>query len=89
VWSISINVERHQVFTPSHILADLRVVAETFFYPLKQIGFCSQENRRALCPHKLPPDDPRYVLYTETAVKDMKAILEVYFLHSNTYLYLR
>lgn len=99
VWNISINVEKHQVFTPTHILADLRVVAETFFYPLKQIGFwdaeadgihfCPQENRRTLCPHKLSDDDPRYVPYTETAVKDMKAILEVYFTHSNTYLYLR
>ena len=84
-------------FAPSRL--DSLIMLSILITTNKQIGFwdaeadgihfCPQENRRTLCPHKLSDDDPRYVPYTETAVKDMKAILEVYFTHSNTYLYLR
>ncbi len=81
----------------SEIVADLRNVAETLYFPMKLAGFwdyqadmhlCPQEERRQECPHKLPESDPRYAEYTETLQRERRASLEVFFQHANVSIYL-
>ena len=96
---VSVRVEANEVFDASPILADLRVVAETLFYPLRQVGFwdnqasgahlCPQESRKAECPHKLKQDNPSYVDYSKTAEREMDALLEVVFPHAQVHIYLK
>jgi hypothetical protein len=98
MWRVTVRVEENDVFKGSQILADLRTVAETLFYPLKQVGFweehsglhlCPFEARRKPCPHKLPEEDSARVEYSATAQHDMNARLEVSFPHAGVLLYLR
>ena len=99
MWTVTVNVEENEVFSASQILADLRVVTETLFYPLRQVGFwdnqadgmhlCPQESRKTECPHKLPHDDPSYVEYSKTAEREMDALLEVVFPHAQVHIYLK
>lgn len=99
MWKIAVEVENHPVFVASHILADLRIVAETLFYPLRQVGFwdrqadgmhfCPQAIRGSQCPHSLHKSDPDFVDYARTAEVDLNAVLEVYFRHSDLSVYLR
>lgn len=97
--TVTITVEANEIFDASPILADLRVVAETLFYPLCQVGFwdswaagahlCPQESRKADCPHNLKQDNPSYVDYSQTAELEMGAILEVVFPHAQVHIYLK
>ena len=81
----------------SEILADLRTSAETLYFPMKLVGFwdrqadihlCPQEERREVCPHRLPETDPGYVEYTYTLQREHQANLEVAFPHAQITLYL-
>ncbi|MCZ6534438.1 MAG: hypothetical protein O6914_00435 [Chloroflexi bacterium] len=99
MWTVKVTVEENEVFRPSEILADLRMVAETLFHPMRLVGFwdaqadgmhlCPQESRKEQCPHKLSMDDPNYVEYSATAARDMDAVLEVTFPHAQVSLYLK
>jgi len=99
VWTIRVNVEENEVFNASQILADLRMVAETLFHPMRLVGFwdglangmhlCPHEGRKMRCPHKLPHDDPSFVEYSRTAEREMDASLEVVFPHAQVHIYLK
>ena len=61
--TITVAIETDSDSRASEILADLRTVAETLYFPMKMVGFwdyaadlhlCPQEERRERCPHKLP-----------------------------------
>ena len=82
---------------PTEIIADLRSVAETLFYPMKLVGFwdehadihlCPQEERRQPCPHKLPLSDPGFVDYKRTLQRERRAQVEVVFPHARIRIYL-
>ena len=79
MWSVQVTIQEHEVFRPSEIIADLRTAAEALYFPLRMVGFwdshadmhlCPQEQRREVCPHRLPEDDDGYVVYDETASRD-------------------
>jgi len=98
VWSVQVNIEEHEVFRPSEIIADLRAAAEALYYPFKVVGFwdshadmhlCPQEQRREECPHRLSVGDARYVDYEEMVSRDMGATLRVEFPHARVSLYMR
>ena len=81
----------------SEILADLRVVAETLYFPMKVVGFwderadvhlCPEENRREECPHRHPPSDPRYADYGAALQRQLQVSLEVAFPHAGIKVYL-
>ena len=98
MWSVQVNIEEHEVFRPSEIIADLRAAAEALFFPLKMVGFwdshadmhlCPQEQRREGCPHRLDSEDDEYVDYEEMVSRQMGATLRVEFPHAKVRLYLR
>ena len=75
----------------SEILADLRTVAETLYFPMKLVGFwdfqadlhlCPQEERREECPHKLPVGHRGRVEYVSTLQRERRASLELCFPHA-------
>ena len=81
----------------SEILADLRGVAETLFYPMKLVGFwdykanlhlCPQEERRKPCPHNLPGDHPSRIDYVSTLQRERRASIELHFPHAEITIYL-
>ncbi len=81
----------------SEIIADLRNVAETLYFPMRLAGFwdyqadmhlCPHEERRQQCPHKLPDSDPGFVKYTDTLQRERRASLEAFFQHANVSIYL-
>lgn len=99
MWSVVVSIEDNEVFKPTEIIADLQVVAETLFHPLRTVGLwdfhaddmhiCPQERKGDKCPHKLSPDSPDYISYSDTAQRDLGARLRVQFPHANVSLYLR
>ena len=98
MWSVQVDIEEHEVFRPSEIIADLRVAAEALYYPFKVVGFwdshadmhlCPQEQRREECPHRLPEEDDGFVDYEEMVSRQMGATLRVEFPHAKVSLYLR
>ena len=81
----------------SEILADLRSVAETLFFPMKLVGFwdykanlhlCPQEERREACPHNLPGDHPQRIEYLSTLQRERRASIELNFPHAEITIYL-
>ena len=94
---VTVNIIVTGECRPTEIIADLRSVAETFFYPMKLVGFwddradmhlCPQEERRQACPHKLPPSDPGFVDYKRTLQRERRAQVEVVFPHAGISIYL-
>ena len=72
---VTVAIETRSGLRASEILADLRSVAETLYYPMKLVGFrdhqqgmhlCPHVERRRPCPHELPESDPAYVDYELT-----------------------
>ena len=70
--TVTIAVVTESWMGASEIIADLRNVSETLYYPMKLVGFrdhrrdlhlCPQEERRETCPHRLRASDPKYVDY--------------------------
>ncbi len=94
---VVIRLEAEGKTRASEIIADLRTVAETLYFPMKLVGFwdhqadmhlCPQQERRQPCPHKLPRDAPGYVDYAYTLQRERHANLEVIFPHAGVTLYL-
>ena len=81
----------------SEIIADLRTVAETLYFPMKMVGFrdhqqdmhlCPHEERQQPCPHELSKSDPNYVDYEVTLERERQANLRLDFPHAQVTLYL-
>jgi len=94
---VTVNITTEGGSRPTEIIADLRSVAETLFYPMKLVGFwderadmhlCPQEERRQPCPHKLPPSDPSFIEYTRTLQRERRAQVELVFPHAGVTVYL-
>ncbi len=81
----------------SEILADLRSVAETLYFPMRLVGFwdsradihlCPQEERREACPHRLARNAPGRVDYEATLSRERRASLQVAFPHAGITIYM-
>lgn len=95
--NITLAIETESDARASEILADLRTVAETLYFPMKMVGFwdyeadihlCPQEERRELCPHKLPANHPDHVEYVSTLQRERRANLELHFPHAGVKIYM-
>ncbi len=95
--TITVAIETDSDSRASEILADLRTVAETLYFPMKMVGFwdyaadlhlCPQEERRERCPHKLPVEDPDRVDYVSTLQRERRASLELHFPHAGVKIYM-
>lgn len=94
---VTLTVEADGEARASEILADLRSVAETLYYPMKLVGFwdhqadmhlCPQEERREICPHNLPAGDPQRVEYVNTLQRERRASIELNFPHAGITIFL-
>ena len=94
---ITVDVKIEGEARATEILADLRSVAETLFYPMKLVGFwdyqadmhlCPQEERRRACPHKLPTDHAEHVEYVSTLQRERRASIELSFPHAGITIFL-
>ena len=94
---VTLSIEIDGDVRATEILADLRSVAETLFYPMKLAGFwdykanlhlCPQEERREACPHNLPADHPQRVEYVRTLQRERRASIELNFPHAEITIYL-
>ena len=94
---VTVSIDIDGDVRSTEILADLRSVAETLFYPMKLVGFwdykanlhlCPHEERRQECPHNLPTDDPRRVEYVSTLQRERRASIELHFPHAEITIYL-
>ncbi len=95
---VVIDIQSDGASRASEILADLRVAAETLYFPMKLVGFwdgsddmhlCPQQERRERCPHKLPSTDPGYTDYVDTIQRERGGSLEVAFPQADVAIYLR
>ena len=94
---VTITIDREGGSRPSEILADLRAVAETLYFPMKLVGFwdsradihlCPQEERRQPCPHRLPAGDADPTGYETTISRERRGSLQVVFPHAGIAIYL-
>ncbi len=95
--NVTIEIKTETDLRATEIIADLRAVAETLYYPMQVVGFwdyqldihlCPQEERRQDCPHKLPESDPAFEDYALAIQRGRQANLEVKFSHASLTLYL-
>lgn len=95
--TVDIHVHTGSDFRATEIVADLRNVAETLFFPMKCAGFwdvptkghiCPQLQRGHECPHH---DGSAHELldgYRHTVENELRGVLEVAFPHAGVYIYL-
>ena len=95
--TLVLRIETTGEFQASEIMADLRNVAETLFYPFRTVGYwdgpttdhlCPQAARGEGCPHALPLTDPAYLPYARTVEDDLNGVLEVQFPHADVSIFL-
>ena len=96
---VEVVIKSDGAFRATEILADLRNVAETLYFPMKLVGFwdtqagnahlCPQERLGKRCPHVLPPSDPAHVPYALAVQRDLGATLEVRFPHARVSVFLK
>ena len=88
---VTINFAGDTEMRPSEIVADLRTVSETLYFPMRMCGFwdrtndlhlCPLSERGQKCPHLLPPNDPGAETYALTLQRLRQAVLEVDFPHA-------
>lgn len=90
-------IETESKYRPSEIMGDLRIVAETLYFPMRLVGFwdeaadthmCPETELARPCPHTVPEDDPAYVPYTRSMERLKQAVVEVVFPHANVRMFL-
>ena len=81
----------------TEVISDLRIVAETFFGPMKMVGFWDRQEDMHLCPflerHKECPHTENisgesFPSYERTLERERQASLAVIFPHANVTLYM-
>jgi len=94
---VTLDIKGQGVLRPTEIISDLRIVAETFYGPMKMVRFwdyqkdmhlCPQMERRQACPHSLQENDPNFVSYISTLERERHCNFAVSFPHAEITLYL-
>ncbi len=92
---ITVNLDGPAEYRGTEIIGDLRVIAETLYYPFKFVAFwdgqtgnhlCPQTQAGELCEH--PPDDTGRAKYAVDVEERMKGEMEVYFPHADLSIFL-
>ena len=96
--TVNITIEPNAPYRATEIVADLRNVAESLYFPMKLVGFrddradmhlCPQEERRESCTHLTPEGRLDPASYARSLERERQAILEVTFEHAEVSVYLR
>ncbi len=95
--TVTIRIETESAFRPSEIMGDLRIVAETLYYPMRLVGFwdeasdthmCPETELGQSCPHNLPAEHPDGVQYSRSMERLKQAGVEVVFPHAQVRMFL-
>ena len=93
----TVRIETESPFRPSEIMGDLRIVAETLYFPMRLVGFwdeaadthmCPETEAEKPCPHALDADDPAFVPYYRSMQRYKGAAIEVAFPHAGVRMFL-
>ena len=96
--TVNITIEPNAPYRATEIVADLRNVAESLYFPMKLVGFrdaradthlCPDEERRNECPHLTPDGHLDLASYGRSLERERQAIIEVAFEHAGVSIYLR
>ena len=93
----TIHIQTESKFRPSEIMGDLRIVAETLYFPMRLVGFwdegadthmCPETELARPCPHMATEDDPARVPYARSMERLKQAVIEVAFPHARVRMFL-
>ena len=92
---IAVNLDGPAEYRGTEIIGDLRVIAETLYYPFKFVGFWDGQTGNHLCPQTQageacwhPPGDDGLAAYAVAVEDQMKGELEVFFPHADLSIFL-
>ncbi len=93
----AVRIDTDSSFRPSEIMGDLRIVAETLYFPMRLVGFwdetsdshmCPETEVAKPCPHLLDEGDSGFVPYFRSMQRYKGAAIEVTFPHARVRMYL-
>lgn len=93
----TVRIETDSSFRPTEIMGDLRIIAETLYFPMRLVGFwdetsdshmCPEVEAKKPCPHALTANDPAFVPYYRSMQRYKTAAIEVSFPHAGVRMYL-
>ena len=92
---IAVNLDGPAEFRGTEIIGDLRVIAETLYYPFKFVAFWDGQTGNHLCPQTQAggacthsPDDAGRAAYAVAVEDEMKGEIEVFFPHADLSIFL-
>jgi hypothetical protein len=92
---ITVNLAGPSEFRGTEIIGDLRVIAETLYYPFKFVAFWDGQTGNHLCPQVQAgtacghsPDDSGRAAYAAAVEDKMKGELEIHFPHADLSIFL-
>ena len=94
---VTLDIKASKLLEPTEIISDLRIAAETFYGPMKMVGFwdyqkdmylCPQMERRQACPHSQQENDPNFVSYISALERERHCNFAVSLSHVEITLYL-
>ena len=92
---IVVNLDGPAEYRGTEIIGDLRVIAETLYYPFKFVGFWDGQTGNHLCPQTQAgqacshsPDEAGRAAYAAAVENDMKGEMEVFFPHADLSIFL-
>lgn len=92
---IAVSLDGPPQYRGTEIIGDLRVIAETLYYPFKFVAFWDGQTGNHLCPHAQtgrpcghPPNDAGRAAYAVTVEEEMGGELEIFFPHADLSIFL-
>ena len=92
---IAVNLDGPAEYRGTEIIGDLRVIAETLYYPFKFVAFWDGQTGNHLCPQTQagvacahPPSDEGRAAYAVAVEDQMKGEMEVFFPHAGLSIFL-
>ena len=92
---IAVNLDGPPQYRGTEIIGDLRVIAETLYYPFKFVAFWDGQTGNHLCPQSQAskpcghsPDDAGRAAYAVTVEDEMAGEMEVFFPHADLSIFL-
>ena len=95
--TVIITIEPNEPYRATEVVADLRNVAESLYFPMKLVGFrdsradihlCPDEERHISCSHRTPDGSLDVAAYGRSLERQRRASLEVAFEHAGVSVYL-
>ena len=95
--TIEINLINNKKFRASEIIADLKSISETLYFPMQMVGFWDKLNNNHLCPseqqlkkctHIDSKKEISLINYQKSLSRERRASLQITFSHASIVIYL-